>query len=69
MLQNTDHSLGIKQDKGEEVTTVSAGSPAQAPQDSAGVKAAPTPAKTMTGMQGMPGLHLIPHISVRCWDR
>ena len=41
--------LGIKQDKGEEVATVSAGSPAEAPQDSAAVKATSTPAKTMTG--------------------
>ena len=41
--------LGIKQDKGEEVTTASAGSLAQASQDSAAVKATPTPAKTMTG--------------------
>ena len=41
--------LGIKQDKGEEVTTVSVGSPAQAPQDSAAIKAAPTLAETMTG--------------------
>ena len=42
--------LGIKQDKGEAVTTASAGSLAQAPQDSAAVKATSTPAKTATGV-------------------
>ena len=41
--------LGIKQDKGEEVATVSVGSLAQAPQDSAAIKATPTPAETTTG--------------------
>ena len=41
--------LGVKQDKGEEVTTVSAGSPAQAPQDLAAVKVTPTPTETTTG--------------------
>ena len=41
--------LGIKQDKGEEVATTSVGSLAQSPQDSAAIKATPTPAKTTTG--------------------
>ena len=42
--------LGIKQDKGEEVATVSAGSPAQAPKDSAAMKTKPPLAKTTTGV-------------------
>ena len=41
--------LGVKQDKGEEVTTASAGSLAQAPQDSAAIKATFTPTKATTG--------------------
>ena len=41
--------LGIKQDKGEEVATASAHSLAQAPQDSAAIKATSTPAETTTG--------------------
>ena len=44
--------LGIKQDKGEEVTTASAGALAQAPKDSATMDTAPPPAGTMTGVEG-----------------
>ena len=44
--------LGIKQDKGEEVTTASAGTPAQAPKDSAAMDTAPPLAETMTGVKG-----------------
>ena len=44
--------LGIKPDKGEEVTTASAGTPAQAPKDSATMDTAPAPAETMTGVEG-----------------
>ena len=44
--------LGIKQDKGEEVTTASAGSPAQAPKDSATMKTAPPLAEIMTSVGG-----------------
>ena len=44
--------LGIKPDKGDEVTTASAGTPAQAPRDSATMDTAPAPAKTMTGAEG-----------------
>ena len=47
--------LGIKQDKGEEVATVSAGSPAQAPKDSAAMKTKPPLAETMTGVGGATG--------------
>ena len=44
--------LGIKPDKGEEVTTASAGTPAQAPRDSAAMDTAPAPAETTTGVKG-----------------
>ena len=44
--------LGIKPDKGEEVTTASADTPAQAPKDSATMDTAPAPAETMTGVEG-----------------
>ena len=44
--------LGIKPDKGEEVTTASAGTPAQAPRDSATMDTMPGPAKTTTGVEG-----------------
>ena len=44
--------LGIKPDKGEEVATASAGTPAQAPKDSAAMDTAPAPAKTTTGVEG-----------------
>ena len=44
--------LGIKPDKGDEVATVSAGTLAQAPRDSATMDTAPAPAKTMTGAEG-----------------
>ena len=44
--------LGINRDKGEEVATVSAGSPAQAPKDSAAMNTEPPPAKTTTGVRG-----------------
>ena len=45
--------LGINRDKGEEVATASAGSPAQAPKDSAAMKTEPPPAETMTGVGGV----------------
>ena len=44
--------MGIKPDKGDEVATASAGTPAQAPRDSAAMDTAPAPAKTMTGAEG-----------------
>ena len=44
--------LGIKRDKGEEVATVSAGTPAQAPRDSAAMNTTPPPAETATGTGG-----------------
>ena len=44
--------LGIKPDKGDEVTTASAGTPAQAPRDSAATDTAPAPAETTTGAKG-----------------
>ena len=44
--------LGIKPDKGEEVATASAGTPAQAPRDSAAMDTAPAPAETTTGVEG-----------------
>ena len=44
--------LGIKPDKGEEVATVSAGTPAQAPKDSAAMDTAPASAETTTGVEG-----------------
>ena len=44
--------LGIKPDKGEVVTTASAGTPAQAPRDSAAMDTAPAPAETTTGVKG-----------------
>ena len=44
--------LDIKPDKGDEVTTASAGTPAQAPRHSATMDTAPVPAKTMTGAEG-----------------
>ena len=44
--------LGIKPDKGEEVTTASAGTPAQAPKDSAAMDTVPPPTETMTGVEG-----------------
>ena len=44
--------LGIKPDKGEEVTTASAGTPAQAPRDSAAMDTAPAPTETTTGVEG-----------------
>ena len=47
--------LGIKQDKGEEVATTSAGSPAQAPKDSAAMKTEPPLAETMTSVGGAMG--------------
>ena len=47
--------LGIKQDKGEEVTTASAGSPAQAPKDSAAMKTEPPLTETKTGVGGATG--------------
>ena len=43
--------LGIKPDKGEEVTTASAGTPAQAPRDSVTMDTAPAPAEPMTGVE------------------
>ena len=45
--------LGIKLDKGEEVTTTSAGTPAQAPKDSAAMETAPTPAEATTSVEGI----------------
>ena len=45
--------LGIKPDKGEEVTTASAGTPAQAPKDSAAMETMPAPTKTTTGVKGI----------------
>ena len=47
--------LGIKPDKGEEVTTASAGLPAQAPKDSAAMKTEPSLTKTTTGVGGATG--------------
>ena len=44
--------LGIKPDKGEEVTTASAGTLAQAPKDSATMDMAPPLTKTMTSIEG-----------------
>ena len=44
--------LGIKPDKGDKVTTASAGTQAQAPRDSAAMDTAPAPAETMTGAEG-----------------
>ena len=44
--------LGIKPDKGEEVTTASAGTLAQAPRDSAAMDTAPAPTETTTGVEG-----------------
>ena len=44
--------LGIKPDKGEEVTTASAGTPAQAPRDSAAMDTVPAPTETTTGVEG-----------------
>ena len=44
--------LSTKPDKGDEVTTVSAIIPAQAPRDSAAMDTVPAPAKTMTGAEG-----------------
>ena len=44
--------LGIKPDKGEEVTTASAGTLAQAPRDSATMDTAPAPAETTTCVEG-----------------
>ena len=44
--------LGVKPDKGDEVTTASAGALAQAPGDSAAMDTAPAPAKTMTSAEG-----------------
>ena len=44
--------LGIKPDKGDEVATASAGTPAQAPRDSATMDTAPAPAETMAGAEG-----------------
>ena len=44
--------LGIKPDKGEEVATVSAGTLAQAPRDSAAMDTVPAPTETTTGLEG-----------------
>ena len=44
--------MGIKPDKGEEVATVSAGTLAQAPRDTAAMDTAPAPAETTTGVEG-----------------
>ena len=44
--------LGIKPDKGDEVATASAGTPAQAPRDSATMDTVPAPAEPMTGAKG-----------------
>ena len=44
--------MGIKPDKGEEVATASAGTPAQVPRDSATMDTAPAPTKTTTGVEG-----------------
>ena len=44
--------LGIKPNKGDEVTTASAGTPAQAPRDSATMDTAPAPAEPTTGAEG-----------------
>ena len=44
--------LGIKPDKGEEVTTASAGTAAQAPRGSAAMDTVPAPAETTTGVEG-----------------
>ena len=46
-------SLRIKPDKGEEVTTASAGTPAQAPKDSATLETTPAPTKAMTSVEGV----------------
>ena len=45
--------LRIKPDKGEEVATVSAGTPAQAPKDSAAMETMPAAAEAMTGVEGI----------------
>ena len=45
--------LVIKPDKGEEVTTASAGTPAQAPKDSAALETTPAPAKAKTSVEGV----------------
>ena len=44
--------LGIKPDKREEVTTASAGTPAQVSKDSAAMDTVPAPTETMTGIEG-----------------
>ena len=44
--------LGVKPDKGDEVATVSAGTPAQAPRDSAAMDTLPAPTETTTGAEG-----------------
>ena len=44
--------LGIKPDKGEEVATASAGTPAQAPRDFATMDTVPAPIETTTGVEG-----------------
>ena len=44
--------LGVKPDKGDEVATASAGTPAQAPRNSATMDTAPASAETMTGAEG-----------------
>ena len=57
--------LGIKPDKGEEVTTASAGTLAQAPKDSATMDTVPASAKTTTGVKGAQHLG----VYVQCWER
>ena len=44
--------LGIKPDKGDKVATASAGTPAQAPRDSATMDTVPAPTETTTGAKG-----------------
>ena len=44
--------MGIKPDKGEEVTTASAGTRAQVSRDSATMDTAPAPTETTTGVKG-----------------
>ena len=44
--------LGIKPDKGEEVATASAGTPAQVSRDSAAMDTVPAPTETTTGVEG-----------------
>ena len=44
--------LGIKPDKGDEVATASAGTPAQAPRDSAAMDTVTAPTKPKTGAEG-----------------